>query len=177
MHTTQRSHWCRLGVAAMSAGLLLSIACGGGEDGPKEYEIRAVDYAYEGLPDKIAAGSSFTLLNKSTVEVHEIYAARLPDSETRSVDELLQLPEGEQEALGAIDWFVLIALPGEEGQAVLGNGSFGEPGRYLLACFIPTGADPQALLAALESESEEEPDLGEGAPHFTRGMFAEVRVE
>jgi hypothetical protein len=158
-------------------GALLLTACGGDDKlEPAAYEIRAVDYSYGKVPEKVAAGSTFTLVNDSTGEVHEIYAGRLPDDETRPVSELLQLPFEEIEAIETDDAFVLIALPGEEGEPVLGNGTFFEPGRYVLVCFIPTGADPEAVLKAIETD-DEEPDLGDGAPHFTQGMFAEITVE
>jgi hypothetical protein len=164
-------------LACVIAAVLLAAGCGSDDDGPKMYEVRAVDYAYEGLPEKVAIGSTFTLVNKSTAEVHEMYAARLPAAETRPVEELLQLSEEEQEALGTADVFLLVALPGEEGTPVFGDGTFAEPGRYVLICFIPSGADPEAVLAALESQNQEPPDLGDGAPHVSLGMFVEVTVE
>ena len=40
---------------------------------------------------------------------------------------------------------MLVAPPGEEAIAVLGDGTL-EPGRYLVACAIPTGADPAEFM-------------------------------
>jgi hypothetical protein len=56
-----------------------------------------------------------------------------------------------------------------------GEPRFREAGRYLILCAIPTGADPQAYLDAAAT-SEGPPEVPGGAPHFTSGMFAEVRV-
>ena len=72
---------------------------------------------------------------------------------------------------------VLLAPPGSSEQIVaVGDGSLTEPGRYLVACFIPTGADPQAYLDAASSSEGGPPEVEGGPPHFTHGMWAEVTV-
>ena len=70
-------------------------ACG--DDGlePDTYAVTAVDYGFEGLPDKAAVGSTLTMTNASSMEVHELVAIRLPDDETRSGSELMALPMNE----------------------------------------------------------------------------------
>ena len=70
----------------------------------------------------------------------------------------------------------MLAMPGEEGFAVLGDGTLSEPGRYVILCGIPIGADPQAYLDAA-TEAGGPPDVPGGPPHFTAGMFAELIVE
>ncbi len=143
-------------------------------------ELTAVDYAYEGIPDSIAAGSTLTLHNDSTIEVHEAVVLRIPDDETRSVEEIAALSEEEQSEIFPEDAppaAVIVALPGEDGQAVVGTGAITEPGRYAVVCFIPLGADPDVVREAMESGSDEQPDLGDGPPHVTQGMFAELVVE
>ena len=62
---------------------------------PGEVVVRAVDYGYERLPKTVAAGSTIVLENSSGAELHEFVAIRLPDDETRSVQELVQLPPQE----------------------------------------------------------------------------------
>lgn len=139
--------------------------------------VTAVDYRFEGLPDEVAAGSTVTLRNDSTNEVHELVAMRLPDDETRSVEDLLTLPEAELGALfAAPPALVAVAPPGEDGFVALGDGTLEEPGRYAVLCFIPTGADPQAYLDALEANPGQPPTVDGGPPHFTQGMFHELSV-
>lgn len=73
---------------------------------------------------------------------------------------------------------VLLARPGsDETIPAVGDGTLTEPGRYVIACFIPQGADPDEYLnAAAESEGGP-PDVAGGPPHFVLGMQAELRVE
>ena len=141
-------------------------------------EVTLVDYGFQGLPNSVAAGTKFTVTNSSTAELHEFVAFKLPESETRSAEELLALPEEEgQAAIGGPPAAVLIGPPGGgEMIAAVGDGTLSEPGRYLVACFIPTGADPQAYLEASEESQEGPPQVEGGPPHFTKGMRAEITV-
>lgn len=141
--------------------------------------VDAVDYRFEKLPGTVKAGTMLSLNNTSTAEVHELVALRLPDGESRSVEELLALTEAEQAELfgEAPPATVIIAPPAEVGFPVVGDGSLTEPGRYLVACFIPIGADPAEFLAAAQASGEEEPpQVAGGPPHFTAGMVTEVEV-
>lgn len=146
-----------------------------GADGER-IEVTAMDYEFEGLPETVEAGSTFFLMNESTEEVHEMVAILLPEDEERSVEELLQLPEEELGEIGQIEpSFVIVAAPGGEGLTVLGEPTLTESGRYLFACFIPVGADPDEFLG--EATGTEPPEVAGGPPHFTEGMYAEVTVE
>lgn len=49
---------------------------------------------------------------------------------------------------------VALAMPGEDGFAPGGPVVRDGPGRYLLRCFIPTGADPAALEEAMDFGEE-----------------------
>ncbi|MGI8759078.1 MAG: hypothetical protein ACR2K0_07195 [Acidimicrobiales bacterium] len=152
------------------------------EAGGETVDITAVDYEFQGVPDSVPAGTELSFTNGSDGEVHEIVLLRINDDETRSVEELAALPESESEALftQGPPALVSIALPGEEGMAVVGSTTLTEPGRYALFCFIPTGADPQAyrdLFAAPPSDDEGPPDIPGGPPHVTQGMFAELIVK
>ena len=144
-----------------------------------EVEVVAVDYGYEGIPDTAPAGTKLTLTNESEVELHELVAFRLPDEEARPAEELMQLPEEELGALfGGPPGMVLVAPPAGAPQiAAVGDGTLGEPGRYLVFCGIPTGADPQEYLAAAQASGGAPPEVEGGPPHFVRGMFAELTVE
>jgi hypothetical protein len=192
----------RTGLAAVSSLALVVAACGDDSDddttdrtAPAESDatdtadadepteaddgeaviVRGVDYAFEDLPDTVSVGTQLTLVNESDEELHELVAFRIPDDEERSAEELFEAPpEGEDEAPPDM---VLIAPPGEEGEAVLGDGTLTEPGRYALGCFIPTGADPAEYMAAAEEATNGPPEVAGGPPHFVHGMFAELTVE
>ena len=103
---------------------------------------------FEGLPERVAAGSTFTLVNESAVELHELVAIKLPEGEERTADELVQLPPGELAQFFPMVDAVIIAPPEGEGFPVEGTGTLTEPGRYLIICAIPTGADPDEYMAA-----------------------------
>jgi len=141
-------------------------------------EVTLVDYGFQGLPDSVAAGTKFTVTNSSTAELHEFVAFKIPESETRSAEEILALPEEEgQAALGGPPAAVLIGPPGGgEMIAAVGDGTLSEPGRYLVACFIPTGANPQEYLEAAAESQGGPPQVEGGPPHFTKGMRAEITV-
>jgi hypothetical protein len=140
-------------------------------------EVVAVDYHFEGLPDRIDAGTRLTMRNGSEAEVHELFAMRIPPEETRSVDELVALPEGELfAAVPGEPALVLVAPPGEEAMPVIGDGTL-DAGRYLVACAIPTGADPVEFMRQAQESQDGPPDVPGGPPHFTAGMFAELTVE
>jgi hypothetical protein len=127
--------------------------------GYQEVVATAVDYGYQGVPATLEAGPTvFVIDNQSAAgEAHEIGVARIADGVTETVDELLALPE---EEVGA-------KLEFANGAFAPAGGTSGvtmdlAPGRYLYACFIPTG-----------SIGDQE---GTGAPHFTAGMFGEFTV-
>ncbi len=163
-------------IVFLVASLALLVVAGCSTDsGP--VEVTAVDYAYEGLPATIAAGTEITMVNESAMEVHEFVAIRLPDEETRPVSELVKLPPEELAAFFPGLATVLIAAPGEEAVAVEGDGTLTEPGRYAIICVIPTGADPQEYLEAAAASEGGPPDVAGGPPHIVSGMYAEVVVE
>jgi hypothetical protein len=168
--------------AAVGVPLLLT-ACGSDDDGssePSEVTITASDYKFEGLPDSVAVGSTFSLANSSQKELHEAVAVRIPDDEERSIDELAALPEAELEAIFAGEpAFVLLAMPDAAAAdqiVAVGDGTVTEAGRYAVVCFIPTGADPQAFMDAVATSEGGPPDVEGGPPHFANGMYAEFEV-
>lgn len=142
-------------------------------------EVRAVDYAFEGLPETLPVGSRLTLVNESSEELHELVAIMLPPTETRPAADLVKLPPEEQSALSqGPPTMVLIAPPGDGPQiSAVGDGTLTQKGRYLLICSIPTGADPEEYLAAAAKSQGGPPDVEGGPPHLVHGMFAEVIVE
>lgn len=158
-------------------GMVLLAACGGAADGT--IEITGVDYSFSGVPETAAVGAELTFTNDSAGEVHEIVAFRIADGEERPLEELLELPDEETEALVEFQG-VLVALPGEDGMNPEGEGSsivLGEAGRYAIVCFIPQGADPAVVEEAMAGGAEGPPDMGDGIPHAFLGMAAEFQVE
>ena len=141
-------------------------------------EVHTADYGFGGIPAEVPAGTAFEIVNDSAVEVHEIVAVRLLDTETRSVHEIVQAGDfGALFASGPEPALVTVAGPnqGEPFQAV-GDGTLTEPGRYAVVCFIPTGADPEAYFAAAAESTGGPVQVEGGAPHVMNGMYAEVVV-
>ena len=118
-------------------------------------DVTAVDYAFEGVPDSVPAGTlAFELTNASEAEEHEMVVFRRADGVTQSFGEILNLPEEETEELIVFS-AAAFAPPGESG-ATLADLDAGE---YAMVCFIPVGG------------------AEDGPPHFTAGMIKEFTVE
>ena len=155
---------------------LLATACSGGSD---KVTVTATDYRFENLPKSVKAGTTLTLKNSSSKELHEMVVVKLPDTEKRSADELIKLPEAQFEAISpGPPALVRLRPPGDAPEIeALGNGKLTEKGRYLVICAIPTGADPAAYLKASEATPDGPPKGFNGAPHFTMGMYGEITVK
>jgi hypothetical protein len=128
-----------------------------------EVTITAKDYEFEGT-DALADGGSFAVtFTNDGEELHELMVLRLPDDETRSLDELLA-----DESAG--DDFVPVgssfACPGTSAEPAAVDLS--EAGRYVIVCFVPTGATADTPIEDFEHL---------GAPHAMNGMAAEVTVD
>jgi uncharacterized cupredoxin-like copper-binding protein len=187
-HWVQRSPVRKPGLAGTIAILLLLAACGDGADAattttpvitsttaaPAQVEVTAIDFAFTGLPERVAAGTTLTLVNDSSMELHELVAIRLPDDETRTVEELIGNPEDLAGYFPSVTT-VLIAPPDEAGVAVEGTGQLNEPGRYAIICAIPTGADPAEYMAAAAEADGGPPDVAGGAPSLRRWHVCRTR--
>ena len=173
MHVTKPRRWAP--IAALVTLAALGAACSDGDD---TKTVTAADYSFENLPREVDAGTTLTLKNASTKELHEMVVIRIPDAERRSVQELVNLPESQQETVFAPGppAMVLTAPPGG-GDVIkaVGDGTLNEKGRYAVVCFIPTGADPQAYLNAPPSDGP--PKVAGGPPHVAKGMFGEITVK
>jgi hypothetical protein len=141
--------------------------------------IEAVDYGFNGVPSSVRAGTSVAIRNAAPAELHELVAFRLPDDDDIALDELVQLPPDELGSRLGVPAMVLLQPPGSDEQIVaVGDGTLTEAGRYVLMCFIPTGADPdEYLAAAAASEGEAPTGVAGGPPHFVNGMYAELQVD
>lgn len=150
----------------------------GQDEGHDHVEVTAVDFSFEDLPSEIKAGTRLSLVNEAPTELHELVAIRLPDDETRPIDELVKLPESELGAImSAMPQAVLLAEPGGDQIPAVGDGTLTEPGRYVILCAIPTGVDPAEYLAAAAKSAGGPPTIANaGPPHFVNGMYAELTV-
>jgi len=118
-------------------------------------DVSAVDYAFEGAPDTVAAGTvAFNLTNDSEGEEHEMVVLRRADGVDLTWAELLDLPE--EEAMTNAEFkAAAFAPPGASGATLAEL----EAGDYAMVCFIPVGGGE------------------DGPPHFTQGMIHEFTVE
>lgn len=116
--------------------------------------VRGVDYAFEGVPETLPAGTvAVEFENASEEEEHEMVVFKKNDP-NQSTEELFALPE--EEAMGMITFAgFAFASPGESSTSLLNL----EAGSYTVVCFVPVGGEEN------------------GPPHFTQGMTAEFTVE
>jgi len=161
--------------AAITALAAMAGACGGGNDATT---VTATDYRFENLPKSVKSGTTLSLKNSSGKELHEMVIVKLPDTEKRSVAELVKLPQAQFDALSpGPPALVLLGPPGGGAEIkAVGNGKLTAKGRYVVICAIPTGADPAAYLKAAQAATDGPPKVDGGPPHFTMGMYGEITV-
>lgn len=153
-------------------------ACGPAAAAGNDDEVLAVvmdDFHYGGLPDVVPAGTRIEASNESADELHEFVAIRLADDERRPAAEIAAGDVGELLASTEPTAVLIVPPGGREQIAAVGDGTLTEPGRYLVVCLIPTGADPDEYLAAAAT-SDGPPQVDGGPPHIVNGMFAELTV-
>ena len=137
-------------------------------------EVGLTDFSFGDLPDEVPTGTRFAIDNTSESELHELVAVRLADGDERTTDEIVDAGLEEVFAAGP-PAIVLLAAPGGEQIAAVGDGVLAEPGRYLLVCAIPTGADPMEYIEAAAT-SDGPPQVDGGPPHFVNGMVDDITV-
>lgn len=114
-----------------------------------EIVVTAVEYAFQGVPDTLPEGEySFTLQNDGK-EKHELYLSYITGPQ--SIEELLELPEGEVSKLTQTVDRIVAPTPDQPASFIAGL----VPGRYGYVCFVSA------------------PD---GTPHAFLGMAGEFRV-
>lgn len=117
--------------------------------------VEGVDYAFEGVPETIEAGTvAFDFTNGSDAEEHEMLIIRKADGVAQSFEEILQLSEEESQSL--VEFKAAAFAPPGESSGTLAELTAGD---YAMICFIPVGGGE------------------DGPPHFTEGMFTEFTVE
>jgi hypothetical protein len=142
-------------------------------------EVVQDDYSIEGLPAEIEVGTVLHVTNASATEMHELISIRLPQGEDRPADELLALPRDELAGLlgSAIPDVVRVSLPGSVELPDVGDALFEQPGRHLVFCAMPVGADPAVIAESDRYTTGRSPEQYENSPkHYERGEFADVVV-
>jgi len=124
--------------------------------GPKQ-AATAVEYKFNGLPEKLPAGVVQFRLTNSGKEEHEMLVLRRKPGVTESFDQILALPreQGMQKTEAVTE---VSASPGKS-DATVGRLT---PGQYVVICTISKG-----------TTGDKE---GDGPPHFTLGMKKEITV-
>lgn len=173
MHSKASRRVAQVAVVTLLGGL--GAACSS-SDATKT--VTATDYRFNNLPSSVKSGTTLTLKNASTKEIHEMVVIKLPDGETRSAADLVKLPEAQLNALSSGPPAAVLVAPlgGAKAIKAVGTGKLTAKGRYLVVCTIPLGADPVAFLQAAQSGGDGPPKVAGGAPHFTQGMFADITV-
>jgi len=127
--------------------------------------ITGVDYAFEGVPTSVPAGTTFRFDNQGT-ELHEMAVFRKNDDVTQSFEEILQLPDEEA--------FTMVTPVGQAFSAPTemaeGEVNVTEEGEYIMLCFIPQGTVELPSESPGTSPAAESPAASPGPPHFVLGM-------
>ena len=146
-------------------------------------EVTGVEYAFQGLPTSLPAGSELTFTNAGA-EVHELVLLRIADDTTETLEELLAMEaegldpigEGLVEFIGGAPLF---AAPGAVAEGTL---PLEQEGRYAALCFIPQGVTDMSALEFLGPDADpadappEVQELAGNPPHLALGMIQEFTV-
>ncbi len=170
-------------VVLLAVGVLLLSACASGSEAVGgTIEVTGTEYAFDGVPALVAPGAEFTFTNGGE-EVHELIIIKVVDGESRTLEEILALPEEESDAL--VEQFMGVVIDTPSGEPFNPEGddtsiTVTDPGRYAVICFFPQGLDEatfEAAMAEADPNAEGPPPFPEGPPHAVLGMAAEFTVE
>jgi uncharacterized cupredoxin-like copper-binding protein len=123
----------------------------------ESFDVAAVEYAFEGLPETVPAGNVGLTLTNEGEELHEMILVRFKDPEA-NIEELIELPQKEAEKQIENVGFSF-ANPGESDAQTFQL----DAGTYGVVCFVSTGTTPDKE--------------GDGPPHAFQGMAAQFTVE
>ena len=129
-------------------------ACGWSADA-----VSATEYMFEGLP-AILVGDAFSFeFSNAGQELHEMVLFRKEAGTSERIQDLVSLPE--EELRTKLTFVASTSAPPGDRDYVVANL---EAGQYGIVCFVPVGAT-----------SEEAAEDSTAPPHFTEGMFYELR--
>lgn len=124
--------------------------------------VTGKDYAFEGIPSEVSAGSSLTFKNVATDEEHVLVVVRKNDDATKELEDLLKNGTEEEQQSMTTQIGALEAAPGESAHGTI---TLDEPGEYLALCPVPVGSMASSGPAA------------DAMPHFMKGMYALFTVK
>ena len=126
-------------------------------------DVTATNYALEGIPATVEAGKTLIRITNRSTEYHEVVLQRVRQGETRSIGELLAIPQGSGDLL---DFVSNAFAPPGLGSWTVANLT---AGRHVTLCFIPTGATTTGALRRGQADVTAQ-------SHAMQGMFAEMEV-
>jgi hypothetical protein len=118
--------------------------------GYEQVDVTGLDFSFEGIPDEIEAGDVAFQFTNDGGEPHEMAIARINDDTDQTIDEILQLPRREANALITREGGTF-AEPGDTDYSITNL----ESGNYAMLCFVETD---------------------EGVPHVVEGMVFPFEV-
>ncbi len=124
-----------------------------------ELNVALSDYAFAGIPEDVPAGPTILTAEAIGEEVHEIIFFRINDDVTLTLDEILALPEEEQETMATVAGGMFGIFPGTSQSTVLDLA----PGRYVAICFFPQGATPEVFEQMMAAEAAAEGTIPDGS--------------
>lgn len=131
-----------------------------------DLSARAKDYEFVGLDEEMDAGKTLVTFENEGSEFHEMLIMRRADGDDTPISELLAMEE--DEAMSHVEPMAgTFAEPGGTGWTTVDL----QPGKYVAACFIPTGATEGAWAEMMAGGPEVD-----GPPHAMNGMTFEFEV-
>lgn len=131
-----------------------------------DLSAEAKDYEFSGIGDQVDAGRTLVTFDNKGSEFHEMLVMRRIDGDDTPVAELLSMEE--DEAMSHVEPMAgAFAGPGTTGWTTVDL----KPGKYVVACFIPTGSTEEAWGEMMAGGPEVD-----GQPHAMNGMTVEFEV-
>jgi plastocyanin len=122
--------------------------------------VTGKDYAFEGIPSDVSAGSELTFKNVATDEDHGLVGVRKNDDATKELEDLLKNGTEEEQQSMTTQIGALEARPGQSAQGTI---KLDQPGGCLALCPVPVGSMTGPASDAM--------------PHFMKGMYTLFTVK
>jgi hypothetical protein len=143
-------------------------------------QVRAIEYAFTGLPTSVPVGTSLGLTNEGA-EFHELVLVRIGDDVDATLEELLAMEEDPMEA-GLVEMVGTTPLFANPGATAEGTLPLEREGRYVAICFIPQGLTDGSALMEMGPDTDPASLPGDiqailaNPPHLALGMVQEFMV-